>query len=245
MKNVNVPICGQSDERNHEYNTKFNHKTFFDNIIFDTKSPTIIDVGGHKGESIRFFRNIYPNADIYSIEPDPTNFQNLQLCAQENKSQAFNIGLSDRDGESVFYRQEISHLGGMKAINHESIDSLGYAAKAVNMRLTVPVLTLETFLRKTGLRKVDILKIDVQGYEENVLLGAAPILKDVSCIQVEISLYDFYGETKGLFAIESIMKKNNFELYDISKLSKNPKNLRTDWIECVYRNKSVQRTTLG
>ncbi len=63
-------------------------------------------------------------------------------------------------------------------------------------------------------------------------------LSNTKCVMVEISLYDFYASKNRipLFNIEQIMCDAGFSLWDISKISKNPKFLRTDWIEVVYRN---------
>ena len=56
-------------------------------------------------------------------------------------------------------------------------------------------------------------------------------------VMIEISLYDFYGESKSTwFDVNRIPGKFGFELFDIAKVSKNPKNLRTDWAELIFLN---------
>jgi hypothetical protein len=57
------------------------------------------------------------------------------------------------------------------------------------------------------------------------------LLRAVRELLVEVN-YDFIEQRE---AVELIMKDAGFSLWDISKISKNPKNLRTDWIEAVYR----------
>jgi hypothetical protein len=42
------------------------------------------------------------------------------------------------------------------------------------------------------------------------------------------------GEASGLLLVEQAMCAAGFSVWDISKVSKNPKNLRTDWVELVY-----------
>ena len=59
----------------------------------------------------------------------------------------------------------------------------------------------------------------------------------IECLIIEISLYDFYENTSSLKKIEDILG-NTHELWDILKISKNPKNFRTDWMEVVYRRKT-------
>ena len=87
------------------------------------------------------------------------------------------------------------------------------------------------YLLHSGLKK-----IDVQGYEEKVLEGAIKSINKINCLIIEISFYDFYEHYSSLFHIENILESTH-KIWDISKISKNPKNLRTDWVEIVYRKR--------
>lgn len=230
-----VPKCGSSDKRNSEYEKNFSPKKFFDSLI-TSRVPIIFDVGAHRGESIIFFKALYSSAIIYSFEPEPENFENLLAVSKEKKTFAFNVAIGDSNDMALFYRQDISHLGGLLPINLLSTDSLGYADKAKNETIEVRKITLDSFCSERAINHIDILKIDVQGFEVGVLKGATHILKNTDCVSVEISLYDFYdGEGSALLSVEKLMKNAGFALWDISKISKNPKNLRTDWIEVVYK----------
>ena len=52
---LSTPACGASDKRNTEYESAYSPKKFFDIIISTHEGITIFDIGGHRGESIRFF----------------------------------------------------------------------------------------------------------------------------------------------------------------------------------------------
>lgn len=230
-----VPQCGSSDLRNVEYEKNFTSKKFFDALV-SSDSPTIFDVGAHKGESVLFFKHIYPTASIYSFEPEPSNFEALSLVARTHKSLAFNLAIGDSDETVDFYRQSLSHLGGLVPINKDSTDSLGYAAKAKNEKIKIRKIRLDTFVKENNVVHIDVLKIDVQGFEVGVLQGSLEALKLTDCVTVEISLYDFYrNERYSFLKVEQLMALAGFCLWDFSKVSKNPKNLRTDWVEVVYR----------
>lgn len=235
---IPVPKCGASDQRNAEYESNYSPRKFFDALI-DNPSPVIFDVGAHRGESIDFFRSIYPQSTIYTFEPSPDNFKELLLKSSAYPNVfPFNVALGNTDSHATFYEQEITHLGGLLPINRKSKDSLGYARKAKNEPVNVLVNKLDTFCAKQGVSFIDILKIDTQGYEYEVLQGGIQHLPNTKCVTVEISLYDFYesNNRSPLLNIEQIMCNAGFSLWDISKISKNPKSLRTDWIEVVYRN---------
>jgi len=245
MKNP-VPICGSSDKRNQEYLVNYSPEKFYSSLVPD-RTPLILDVGGHKGESVHFFKEIFPKCSIHSFEPDPENFKELENCCKTyyklvGDCFAINKAIADQNGSMHFYRQSISHLGGLLPINKKSNDSLGYAANATNVPFEVEVITIDHYCSEMKIKNVDIMKIDVQGYEVGVLLGAKKMLSKTNCCTVEVSLYDFYEKSTSLLKVEEIMQDAGMKLWDISKLSKNPKNFRTDWVELVYINNTAAKT---
>jgi FkbM family methyltransferase len=246
MKNT-APKCGNSDKRNAQYLEAFSPQKFFQFLV-NQSAPIILDVGAHRGESVRFFKEIFPDCKIYSFEPDPDNFEELKKCCDEINAAfgrgggavGFNQAVGDRSGLAQFFKQDISHLGGLLPINKRSEDSLGYAEKALNQSISVQVITLDEFFIKNCLQHIDLLKIDVQGFEAAVLSGAKKALQETSCCTIEVSFYDFYENSSSLLLVEQAMRNAGMILWDISKVSKNPKNLRTDWAELVYVRRERQ-----
>ena len=233
---VAVPKCGSSDKRNTEYESNYSAEKFFHSLI-DNPKPVIFDVGAHKGESIKFFKNIFRSAEVFSFEPSPENFRELELVANDFGTKALNVAIGEVSDDVTFYQQDLSHLGGLLPINSNSKDSLGYAEKATNDEITVSCLTLNDVVNDFEIHSIDILKVDVQGFEVGVLNGGNDALLRTKLVMIEISLYDFYDESKGTwFDVNRIMGELGFELFDIAKVSKNPKNLRTDWVELIFLN---------
>ena len=70
LDKIAVPKCGESDKRHTEYENNYTPKKFFKSIL-RTNEPVILDVGAHKGETIKFFKEIFDLAKIYSFEPCP------------------------------------------------------------------------------------------------------------------------------------------------------------------------------
>jgi len=238
MKN-SAPKCGSSEKRNAEYLQVHSSEKYFRYLI-KNESPVIFDIGAHRGESVRFFKEIFPKSKIYSFEPDPDNFIELEKCCAETNTVseagcfAINKAVGEISGVASFYRQSISHLGGLLPINKSSKDSLGYAEKAINESISVETTTVDQFSAAINMDNIDILKIDVQGFEVGVLRGARSMLRTTACCTVEVSFYDFYEQKSSLLLIEQEMQAAEMVLWDISKISKNPKNFRTDWAELVY-----------
>ena len=234
LDDVAVPRCGESDKRNSEYENNYSPNFYF-NSISSLTNPVILDVGAHRGESVKFFKHVFKAAKIFSFEPSPVNFDKLKDVASLYETTAINVAIGNQVGEVKFYQQSLSHLGGLLPINKKSSDSLGYAKKAENVEVLVDCTTLNEVVRGLGLETIDILKIDVQGFEVGVLEGGDQVLNKVKAIMIEVSLYDFYGDNKNSwFDVNRILGDSGFELFDIAKISKNPKNLGTDWVEMVF-----------
>lgn len=233
--NDKVPKCGESDKRNIEYKQNFSSFKFYKSLV-NSNEPIIFDIGAHKGETIKFFKSIFKYSKIYSFEPDPENFITLNKISKKYNTKAENLAITNKEGYVDFYKQSISHLGGLFPINEKSNDSLGYAQKASNKKIRVKANTLDNIIQNFQIKIIDILKIDVQGFEVGVLEGAKNTIEMSKIIQIEVSLYDFYCNTKNSwFEVNQILGSNNFELFDIAKVSKNPKNYRTDWIELIFK----------
>jgi len=228
--------CGESDGRNDEYSDNYSAEKFFE-LMIPKKTPVIIDIGAHKGESVMFFSSIFPNAEIYSAEPDPVSYAELVKYLPD-ASKAINAAVAAEDGTASFFQYDKSHLNSLHAINKDSKDSLGYAEKTTAIEVKVRCVTLDTLTDELGIadKRIDLLKIDAQGGELEILCGAKNSLEKVDNITLELNLFDFYNKRNTFFEIEQLLP--DFELYAITKLSQNPKNFRTDWAEVFYRRKS-------
>lgn len=229
--------CGESDDRNAEYRARYTPEKFFQLLIPDA-APLIIDVGAHTGESAIFFSSVFPNATVYSIEPDPESFATLAMQMPVG-SKALNVAVGSRTGTATFFRYGKSHLNSLYPINKDSVDSLGYAKTASGKPVEVRCLTLDDFVVESDIvaRRVSLLKIDAQGAEIDILTGAQIMLSSVDNITLEVNLYDFYSKRSSFLEVERLLP--GFQLYAIMKVSQNPKNFRTDWAEVVYAKASA------
>ena len=232
-----------SNTRTKEFN-KISKKSFYKSLF--SKNPTIIDVGANKGQTIDFFKKIFPRAKIYAFEPSNT-FKFLKKKYLRNK----NIKLSDfaidkKSSKKKFYfhtfkSNNVSGLSGFYKINKNSKDHIRINTSArneilknINYSFLVNCISLDDFFKKN--KKIDLLKIDTQGNELNVLKGSKKLLKNVKFIKLELMLYDYYEKSYFFSDIESFLKKFDFKIFNILEVQQNPVNLKTDWIEVLFYN---------
>ena len=114
----------------------------------------------------------------------------LKTLADLYKTIAKNVTLGKENAEATLFQQ------GLRLINVHSVDSLVCASKAQNLEIKVEATTLDKVISRLKESSVDILKIDVQGFEVGVLEGARRALNKVKVVMIEVSLYDFYGNSK-------------------------------------------------
>lgn len=241
MKNV-----GQSDSRNLEFKEKFSRQKILKDLVGHSH-PTVLDVGAHYGESVLFLESVFPEAVIYSFEPDPDSFALLSTTAQ-NKARCFNVAVADHDGESTFYRNIISHTNSLYRVNTKSRDSIAISKavatsdkaffEGLNHEIVVPTVRLDTVVSLQAINCIDLLKVDVQGAECSVLRGGLEALAITKVVVLELSLFDYYEKRTSFFDVESILNPLGFTLFSIGDISNNPMNGRTDWIEAIYLNES-------
>ena len=102
---------------------------------------------------------------------------------------------------------------------------------------------LMTFLfylpKDTSLEKINLMKLDVQGHEVEALQGMGKALKNVEVIITELNFYDLYVKNLSFSELESCIAPSGFKFYDISHISKNPLNGRTDWVDVIYVNTNL------
>ena len=81
------------------------------------------------------------------------------------------------------------------------------------------------------------LKIDVQGYELDVLKGAAKLLDKISLIKVEISFTELYDNSTNWRSLVDFLNKKDFEIWDVENGFRNLNNYRLLQSDLILVNK--------
>lgn len=140
---------------------------------------TVFDVGANFGDWSLMAHHHLPAARIYAFELSPPTFEQLRQNTRNCPAiHAFNFGLSDRDGETIFYHYP-DKPGETSLILHP-FQTGGFELKG---RLHLG----DAFCAEQGIQNIDLLKIDVEGVESSVLRGFDKMLAGgrISAIQFE------------------------------------------------------------
>jgi FkbM family methyltransferase len=139
---------------------------------------TVIDVGAHAGQFAKLFSQMVgPTGRVHAFEPSGYTRAILERALSFNRCrnvQVYAQGLSDRPGELVLHTPV--KRGGLRGYGLASLGGVGAAAALGEIAETVPVTTLDAFVRSNGLH-VDFIKADIEGWEGRLLRGAHEVLR--------------------------------------------------------------------
>ncbi len=183
------------------------------------------DVGAHKGESIILFSRNFNIKKIYSFEPSPINYRELEKNKEIIKSKFKNLEINIENYAlgSENKKSKINQLSesSSSTINQINQNSKYFKKKNLFLRLNknnnfqteleINQIKLSDYIYEKQIPKIDFLKIDTEGYEFNVLVGLGKYLKNVSLIMFEHHYHNMIVKGYSFSDINNLLKKNNFK----------------------------------
>lgn len=143
---------------------------------------------------------------VCAFEPVPLNYHLLNASVLLNglPVRAYQLAVSDREEETSFSQSVDSA--------YSSLLPVGRRAEA--QKIAVRTITIADFVRREGIPRIDILKIDVEGAEERVLKGGAPIIQNPQTrprlIMVELFDTNLASFGSSIDQVMSFMKGCNY-----------------------------------
>jgi FkbM family methyltransferase len=197
MKN-NKATAGTTEIANYIWNNKpiyYRPGTFDTSIIYniilrkgkkgeywikERLNPRVIfDIGGNIGITAIYFAHKYTDAQIYTFEPVPENYDLLvKNVAPYSNVKAYNFGLGSKDAIVKIYQpSEKENKGGFSCFPNRE-DNNGF---------NIEIRDIQKFINQEGINQIDLIKIDTEGSEYDILLSIdKEILKNVNWIIGEL-----------------------------------------------------------
>ena len=203
------------------------------NLVKELIKPdwTVIDIGANFGwYSIHFSRLVGPRGKVFSFEPIPESYEELNSNMKLNSCQnmkIFNTALGNREDIVSFGVPEID--GGLAASSQ---------FLKCNKQIQVSMRRLDDIVEEQNITNVDFIKVDIEGGELDMLHGAEKLLEqfkpnimieivDVHCHRFGYSPNDVYQFLlskgySGLFIGNQFTKeKTNVEINELIKPNEN------------------------
>ncbi len=208
---------------------------------------SIIDIGGHRGETILFFLKHFRVDNIYSFEASNLNFKILEKKVNKirnryKNSKIFleNIGIGNKKGILELKQHYESSSSTFASFNINS-RYLQKKNKFLNLKenfykkINVNITSLEDYMNDNNIIKIDLLKIDTEGYEYEVLLGLKKKISYIKFVLFEHHYDDMIKKNYTFADMNNLLVNHNFK-----KVFKSKMPFRKTF-EYVYVNKKLEK----
>jgi FkbM family methyltransferase len=157
-------------------------------------------VGANWGQYARLARAAFPNAKIYSFEPNPAAFSRLREAAKNLHLEAVPLGCGAQPGFAVLFDADEDSGSETATMVAGTWESQGKSPTPIPIEIT----SIDAFCEEQGIDRISLLKIDVEGYEKEVLRGASRTIARTDVIQLEFNEMNLLSRTY-LDEIESLL----------------------------------------
>ena len=173
-------------------NYEFNETNLVKKVI--KPGWTVIDVGANFGwYSIHFAQLVGQNGNIFSFEPIPETYEELNSNIKLNSCQnikAFDFALGNKVGTISF---GVPNFDGGSGTSSEFLK--------YSKRIQTTMRKLDDVIKEQKINKVDFIKADIEGGELNMLKGAEKLLEDFRP-KILIEIVDMHCQRFGHFPVD-------------------------------------------
>ncbi|WP_162894874.1 FkbM family methyltransferase [Rhizobium terrae] len=199
-----------------------------------------LDVGANTGQTGRRLRDMGWEGRICSFEPIPECYEKLAAAAASGRDwQTFNYAVGDRDGQAEIGISQNRASSSLRAATDLLVaihQPIRYEAKA-----TVALTTLDSlFDRLASANDVVHLKIDTQGFERNVILGAANSLKRIDSVRMEVAVSEVYAGEMVVPEAITLMTQMGFVLIEAWPAWRHPRTKEVLHFDLLFRKGTIE-----
>jgi FkbM family methyltransferase len=168
---------------------------------------TIVDLGANIGLASLYLLNNNPEARLFAVEPDPSNFkllmQNLDASRFRDRSHAIQAAVWSDSGPLEIHQPESA--GHVNQYRVKPCEDKG------QMSGPVSGMTIQQIMEVSGFDTIDILKVDIEGAEIELLKGNVDWIKRVRWMAIE-----FHEDSRSLSNFDAIIAQYGWKILDES-----------------------------
>jgi FkbM family methyltransferase len=194
----------------------------------------VYDVGANAGQFGSWLRRRGYRGRIVSFEPVKAAFDRLKAAAElDGAWAAHRLALGAAAGSASINLSRNTQFSSFKRIRDDNPDPDSEIVDSEE----VPVETLDSMT--LGGPSATFLKIDTQGFEREVLDGAAQLLKSTTGVLLELPIIHLYESSWTMPAALEYMRERGFVLCQVEQNNHHPDDpMATFEFDCVFRRVS-------
>jgi FkbM family methyltransferase len=199
----------------------------------------VVDIGANEGQWTTALLGLIRVKQAFVIEPNPTAMERCKQRLRNRKGITFSeVALGSNRGSGVLHITKSSDFSSLLDPNHQMIDAnYAHGSSAVVTEKTVEVIPLDDLLPPD--EKIDLMKLDVQGFEREVLAGAASALRRTRVVLAETNFQSHYGQDSTFDSLFQLFTRDlGFSFWNISNpfLGKTGQSL---WADAIFINPAL------
>ena len=167
------------------------------------EGDVIIDCGANSGDLTLELKRRAPEVCYIAVEPNPEDFKVLKKNVNLETSECVNKALGERNEALNFY------------VCTENADSSLVEPPSYTEVIEVAVVRLDNLCNELGIKKIKLLKLEAEGYEPEILNGAAGVLNSIEYVAVDGGYERNKDNEQTLTRVTNFLLENNFKMVDI------------------------------
>jgi FkbM family methyltransferase len=204
----------------------------------------VLDVGANEGQFAYFLREMVGyHGLLVSFEPAADTFKILAAKAADDKQWlTFNCALGEGDAERQFNVMKSSALNSFLEPDRSEttlFDAYNIVTKKETVRMRTVDAVVDEVRQTRNLRRI-YLKIDTQGYDMQVIQGAASSLPDVAAIQTEAAFQRLYAGMPGHLESLGELDRLGWDLSGVFPIQTDS-SYRLIEADCIFVNRALAR----
>ena len=177
--------------------------------------PVIVYVGAYEGYGAHRAVQVWPEAKIFALEPNPRVYiEMLKHLAETGYKniKTYPLAIGDHNGTAPFY---LCRGPSGTNISYEDASSLlppSPELERINSgpKIEVPCMILDDWCQLNNIKHIDILRLDLEGFELQALQCSPNILKNVKMIYIQTFFSSERIGMTGYFGLKDFLYKSNF-----------------------------------
>jgi FkbM family methyltransferase len=174
----------------------------------------LLDVGAYHGEFAMVARQVFPDASVLMVEPQPGKLEQLGEVARllGGDCHVRNCLLGDGTRTHSDFHLLDTPFGSTGSSVYPEVSDFPRTV------LSLPVRTVDDLLEGLPGRHFDLVKLDVQGAELDVLRGARRTLPQIEVLLAELSLHVVNRGSPLLAEVVAALDGLGFAMFDLLQL---------------------------
>ena len=205
------------------------------------KIDLVLDVGGNVGQFAQSLRSQGYNGLIHSFEPVNATFEKLQYTSQNDENwHVHNFAIGEQVGQAQINVTKSSDFSSILAPNE--FGKQRFKKNKVEYTQPIEINTIDNFISQHNgefnNRRI-FLKTDTQGFDLQVIAGAANSVNSIQCLLSEISMPPIYDDMPHYIESLKVYEDHGFIPTSFYPITRKKDDLSMIEMDCIMINKNI------